>query len=280
MRNGVFAFKKLEPGAYTLTVLDPQWGVTSRTVQVTRNFADSAGRVDIQVVLERSEDARRRNLERENSVSLGDLTVSPKARAAFKAAAATVDQGDREGSIAQLLQAVELSPGFVEAWNELGTLAYKADDYEQAEEYFRAALRHDPEAFAPMVQPGRRAPVAAAHRRRAAVQPDGAVDAPGRRPGQRATRHEFLLQAAIRQGAEPFDAGKRSRPGALFSPAVLPGRDLRQSGEASSRKTRARRVDAAARRRSRGRTGPAGAGAGEGPSSADARGSTPPRDRR
>ena len=154
VRNGVFAFKKLEPGTYTLTVLDPQWGVTSRTVQVTRNFADGAGRVDIQVVLERSEDARRRNLERENSVSLGDLTVSPKARAAFKAARRRLTKGDREGSIARLLQAVELSPGFVEAWNELGTLAYKADDYEQAEEYFRAALRHDPEAFAPMVNLG------------------------------------------------------------------------------------------------------------------------------
>ena len=154
VRNSAFAFKKLEPGAYTLTVLDPQWGVTSRTVQVTRSLAGRSGRVHVEVVLERSEAARRRNLERESSVSLGELAVSPKARAAFKAARRRLTKGDREGGIARLLQAVELSPGFVEAWNELGTLAYKADDYKQAEEYFRAALRRDPQAFAPLVNLG------------------------------------------------------------------------------------------------------------------------------
>ncbi len=154
VRNSAFMFKKLEPGAYTLTVLDPQWGITSRTVQVTRSLADRSGRVEIQVVLKRSEASRRRNLERESSVSLGGLAVSPKARAAFRAARRRLTKGDREGGAARLLQAVELSPGFVEAWNELGTLAYKSDDYEQAEEYFRAALRHDPQAFAPLVNLG------------------------------------------------------------------------------------------------------------------------------
>ncbi len=154
VRNSAFVFKKLEPGAYTLTVFDPQWGPTSRTVEVRRSFAGDSGRVDIRIVLDRSEDARRRTIERESSVSLGDLAVSPKARAAFKAARRRLAKGDREGGVARLLQAVELSPGFVGAWNELGTIAYKADDYEQAEEYFRAALRHDPEAFPPMVNLG------------------------------------------------------------------------------------------------------------------------------
>ena len=154
VRNSAFAFRKLEPGAYALTVFEPQWGVTSRTVQVTLSLADGSGRVQVEIALERSEAARRRNLGRENSVSLGELAVSAKARAAFRASRRRLTKGDREGSIARLQQAVELSPGFVEAWNELGTLAYKADDYEQAEEYFRAALRHDPQAFAPLVNLG------------------------------------------------------------------------------------------------------------------------------
>ncbi len=38
---------------------------------------------------------------------------------------------------------MEIYPQFIEAWNFLGTLAYKAGDLNQAERYFQEALKHD-----------------------------------------------------------------------------------------------------------------------------------------
>ena len=154
VRRSRFVFRGLEPGDYTLTVMDPNWGVTRKTVQVTPSFADSEGRVRVEVLLERSDASRSRRVEEQGTVSVARLKVTPRARAAVRKAHARLSQGDREGGIALLEKAVELSPTFTEAWNELGTIAYKAGQYVKAEERFRKALEHEPLAFAPMVNLG------------------------------------------------------------------------------------------------------------------------------
>ena len=154
VRRSRFAFRGLAPGGYTLTVMDPRWGVTRKTVQVTPSFADSEGRVRVQVRLERSGASRSRRVRQQGSVSLAALKVSPKAKAALRRAHTRLRKGDTEGGIALLEQAVRLSPSYTEAWNELGTIAYKAGRYDEAEERFRAALEHEPLAFAPMVNLG------------------------------------------------------------------------------------------------------------------------------
>ena len=154
VRNSAFAFRSLEPGAYSLTVMDPKWGVTRKTVQVTPSFADPGGRVRVQIDLERSSPGRSERLRRQSTVSVAELSVSPKARAAHRKAQARFGRGDERGGVELLLRAVEISPAFTEAWNELGTVSYKAGRYEEAEERFRKALEHEPLAFAPMVNLG------------------------------------------------------------------------------------------------------------------------------
>lgn len=154
VRSSRFVFRELEPGGYTLTVMDPQWGVTRKTVQVTPSFADPEGRVRVQVVLERSDESRSRRVEMQGTVSVARLKVTPKARETVRRAHQRLSKGDRDGGIALLEKAVELSPTYTEAWNELGTIAYKAGEYVKAEERFREALEHEPLAFAPMVNLG------------------------------------------------------------------------------------------------------------------------------
>lgn len=154
VRNDGFSFRGLKAGAYTLTVMDPTWGVTRRTVQVTPSFADEGGRVRVEIDLERSADGRSRRLRQQGTVSVADLKVSRKARAARRKSKARFARGDEAGGVALLLKAVEISPSFTDAWNELGTIAYKAGRYAEAEERFRKALEHEPLAFAPMVNLG------------------------------------------------------------------------------------------------------------------------------
>ena len=154
VRGSRFVFRSLEPGGYTLSVMDPRWGVTRQTVQVTPSFADDRGRVRVDVSLERSSATRSLKVRQQGTVSVAALKVSPKARATLRKAHTRFGNGDQAGAIALLHEAVQLSPSFTEAWNELGTVAYKARRYVEAADYFRTALEHEPLAYAPMVNLG------------------------------------------------------------------------------------------------------------------------------
>ena len=154
VRESSFVFRSLAPGGYTLVVMDPGWGLTRQTVQVTGSFADKQGRVHVEVDLDRSAVTRSRRMQDQGTVSVAALKVTPKARAAVRKAHARFGKGDEEGAIALLHRAVEISPSFTQAWNELGTVAYKAGRYSDAERYFRTALDHDPLAFEPLVNLG------------------------------------------------------------------------------------------------------------------------------
>jgi tetratricopeptide (TPR) repeat protein len=56
--------------------------------------------------------------------------------------------------VAHLERAVELAPQFSTAWNDLGTIAYYARQYERAEICFRKALAADPDSFEALVNLG------------------------------------------------------------------------------------------------------------------------------
>ena len=61
---------------------------------------------------------------------------------------------DIDGAVRRLNKAVEISPQYAAAWNQLGTIAYQTRRYQDAEQYFREALKQDPEAYAPLVNLG------------------------------------------------------------------------------------------------------------------------------
>ena len=154
VRQSRFAFRNLHPDGYTLTVMDPEWGVTRTTVQVTPSLADPQGRVRVKVRLQQTDQGRSRRIQQQGSVSAAALQVSPKAKAALRRAHSRLGRGDTEAGIALLEKAVRISPSYAEAWNVLGTISYKAGRYDEAEERFRKALQHEPLNFAPLVNLG------------------------------------------------------------------------------------------------------------------------------
>ena len=152
--KGDFKFKNLVPGSYTVVVFHPHWGEQRRTVQVTPSFAGKKNRVPLTVVVRRSKNERDRQLERRHTISATDLSVSTKARSEFRRAGKKLEKHDTNGAVVHLRNAVEISPQFMSAWNQLGTIEYQGGRYAQAEEHFRTALDLKPDAFPPVVNLG------------------------------------------------------------------------------------------------------------------------------
>ncbi len=152
--KGRFKFKDLRPGGYALIVFHPRWGEQRRSVEVTPSFADAKNRIEVNFIVRRSKPALERHAGERHTVSVLELSVSDKARAAFVKGNARAGKHDIEGAVKHLKKAVEISPQFVEAWNQLGTIAYQGAEYAQAEEYFREALLLQSDAFGPVVNMG------------------------------------------------------------------------------------------------------------------------------
>jgi tetratricopeptide (TPR) repeat protein len=53
-----------------------------------------------------------------------------------------------------LRKAVAIAPQYAIAWNSLGTIAYQSQRYLEAEACFREALKHQPDAYPPLVNLG------------------------------------------------------------------------------------------------------------------------------
>jgi tetratricopeptide (TPR) repeat protein len=147
--DGTFKFKELRPGIYTLIVAVPRQGETQETIEVGPTLADSKGRVDVTIHVERklpSEESR--------SVAATQLSVPDRARREYEKAQDRLGQHDVPGAIQHLKTALDIAPQFAAAWNHLGTIAYQSGEYENAEKYFREALRHNSDSYAPLVNLG------------------------------------------------------------------------------------------------------------------------------
>ena len=148
--NGRFRFKKLVAGSYTVSIFVPGAGEVRRTVAVSDSLADAKGRVFVTIPYEVSA----RSMEEQGKVSLRGLAVPGNARKEYSKAERSLNKHDIDGAIRHLERALELAPQFVAAWNFLGTIAYQSARYEQAEKYFREALKHEPGSYTPVVNLG------------------------------------------------------------------------------------------------------------------------------
>jgi len=147
--DGRFHFKKIPPGTYTLVVAVHHAGELSKTIEVGPSFADSKGRVTADLVF-----AESRPVERDRTVSTAELSVPERARQEFIKARQCLAQRDIKGAVERLKKAVEMAPQFTTAWNELGTISYQTRQFQQAETYFREALKQDPVSYPPLVNLG------------------------------------------------------------------------------------------------------------------------------
>jgi Tfp pilus assembly protein PilF len=148
--DGRFRFRKIEAGAYTISVSLPQRGETRMTLNVGPGTANGKGRVMIQV------DTQGEALHREPGMILSarEWRIPARARHEYEEASRQIARRDYDGAIASLRRAVEIAPRFAAAWNHLGTIAYQTQHYREAADYFRQGLAADPDAYEPLVNLG------------------------------------------------------------------------------------------------------------------------------
>ncbi len=146
--DGRFRFRGLAPGAYTLSVLAPGRGEVWRTVHL--DPAAPGGRVSLVIEFEPSP----ATVSEGQTVTVQTLRVPESALRHYRRALAALGRYDAEGALRELERAVAIAPGFAAAWNQMGAIAYQTGRREEAEKFFREALRHEPSAYSPLVNLG------------------------------------------------------------------------------------------------------------------------------
>jgi tetratricopeptide (TPR) repeat protein len=147
--DGRFRFKKIPAGTYTLSAAVPRLGEKRKTIEVGASFADSNANVIADISFDGTV-----SWEKKGTVSAAELSVSENAKQEYLKALDCLSRQDVQGAIARLGKAVELSPQFAIALNQLGTIAYQTGKFQEAEEYFRASMKQDPGLYAPLVNLG------------------------------------------------------------------------------------------------------------------------------
>src|SRR5262249_2346305 len=148
--DGRFTFKKLQPGAYTVSIFMPEKGEARQTIEVGPGTADSKQRVQLVLNLKDSDFVLKDSLRPRHSVTTRPLAIPDKAMRDYEDAQKALGRRDGESAEKRLERAVGLAPQFSAAWNNLGTIAYQTQRYQRAEECFRAALEADPSAYEPL----------------------------------------------------------------------------------------------------------------------------------
>jgi tetratricopeptide (TPR) repeat protein len=151
---GHFTFRKLEPGAYTVSVFNPAQGEARQTIEIGPGTADARQRVSLTIRLKDSDFVYADATRRRHSVSTRQLAIPDKAVREYQDAQRDLARNDADAATRHLERSVELAPQFAMAWNNLGTIAYQTRKYTRAEVCFREALRQDPAAYEPLVNLG------------------------------------------------------------------------------------------------------------------------------
>jgi len=146
--DGKFRIKDLLAGTYTLYVHVPRAGEVEKTIEVGPAFADKSKRVQAEIVCCVGAGGA------QGGIAASQLSIPPKAWEEYQRAQRSLSRRDIEAAISQLERAVSIAPQFVDAWNNLGTIAYQTQKYAEAEKYFREGLKHDMLAYSPLVNLG------------------------------------------------------------------------------------------------------------------------------
>lgn len=149
--SGRFRFSRLRAGEYTVSVMAPGRGEARITVEASAGTADAKGRVRVNIEIP---EAAKADFERRHRVAATELAVTDRARREYDEARKALARRDSEAARKHLESAVAISPGFTDAWNNLGTIAYQTKQFERAAECFERALEADPAAYEPLVNLG------------------------------------------------------------------------------------------------------------------------------
>lgn len=150
--QGQFEFPDLIPGNYQIEA-DPtdrnSFEVTTESVQVFKG-APSIVNVTLKI-----HDVRK-NPDKPGTVSVAELdrSVPSGARKEFEKANKALQNGLADEAIAHLRKSIEIHPGFVMAYNDLGVQLLSQGKLNEAAEALQRAVSLDPKAFNPALNLG------------------------------------------------------------------------------------------------------------------------------
>jgi Flp pilus assembly protein TadD len=150
---GRFRFRNIRTGTYKVLVFAPGAGEIERTIEVGPSLADSNNRISVTVSFSGSAPIRDA-LERQHTVDVRRLAIPDAAKREYAEAQKLLGKNQVDQAIRRIERAVEIAPRFTEAWNHLGTIAFLAQRYKDAEGYFRKALDAEPGSYYPSVNLG------------------------------------------------------------------------------------------------------------------------------
>jgi len=143
--DGKFVFKNVPEGLYKVTVSVS--GLTlQRSIEVRQSLVDARGRIPVKVEFKNVVAGDR------FKAGVASLSVSPKAVEELRRASEA--KGNVEKARQHLQKAIEISPSFDEALNNLGTYYYRDGRFETAASLFQRALRANPDSFVAQVNLG------------------------------------------------------------------------------------------------------------------------------
>lgn len=147
--SGRFGFKKLLAGPYRLTIAVPSWGQMEKSIDIGPSFADHKNRIEMEFQFKPDYQTREHDV-----VSIKQLKIPEKAKKEYRNALEKLEKPETDKAIEHLEKALEIAPHYSDVWNRLGTIAFLSNEFSKAEKYFRTAIKHDPNSYAPVVNLG------------------------------------------------------------------------------------------------------------------------------
>jgi tetratricopeptide (TPR) repeat protein len=156
-RNGVYSFRALSPGNYTVSVNATEMfepfrdSVTIDTqAQVTLRLRPTPIVINLPIHLQ-----TKRTIVQKAAVINAKLASVPKAAVElYEKAQNSIGEGEFARAQTELRQALALHPAFSIAWNDLGVLLDKGGDHKGALEAFRSAVKFDHQSTAAILNLG------------------------------------------------------------------------------------------------------------------------------
>ena len=148
--NGMFTFRRLPAGTYTLTI---EAGKEYQPVTETIDLRELLGRriMTVTIRLQPIESSARKP----TVVSAAALESVPKsALKLYQKALASAQKGERQKAIEDLKAALSIHPEFVLGLNELGVQHLRLGQFDEASAAFLSALKIAPDEFSPRLNYG------------------------------------------------------------------------------------------------------------------------------